>query len=645
MVADLHPGDPARSHAHALLMASEAQRESGSPREGAALAKAAAELAESQGEHEVAAQAHALRALHQVRMGELESAVASGQQALACFGPLGLSAARSRAHSTLSLAYERAGLKTLAVTQAATALEMARDVKDLAAECWALIRLGSAANEAEDQHGLDLLGEALELARRLPQDDEEILFSALNNLSRRWVVEADRMAADPTQARGNLLLALPLAEEAAQLARHGFAVATAAANLGGVHRRLGHAAEAGQHFRRALSEAESHGYAGLAATVRVALASLDLETAPSAQRREALSLLLDAPAAGIDPDLALQARRTLVEGCKQMGDAQAALAHMERLHAEVQATQARRSNLQTRLLFNHAELDQARHASERARLAAELERLRADAERQTAQRLAVDRSLLEREVAARTADLQRATQAAEAANSAKSTFLSIISHEFRNPLNGLIGMLELARRRSVDQRQTDQLLKATAAARQLSGIFDSILNYVDADARPADLQTEIDLRKLLQAAVQSRTDAALTRGLDLQIACAVELPAQVRVDARRLGEILDALLDNALKFSSPGPVVLEAAWQPANPGLSQLRLAVKDTGPGLAPDLRQRLFHPFELGDSSTTRTQGGLGLGLALAQRLAQSLGGELGVEGHPPAGTCFWVSIPVHR
>lgn len=115
------------------------------------------------------------------------------------------------------------------------------------------------------------------------------------------------------------------------------------------------------------------------------------------------------------------------------------------------------------------------------------------------------------------------------------------------------------------------------------------------------------------------------------------------LDATRLGQILDALLDNAVKFGSPGPVRLSAAWQPAAAGPAQLRLAVSDAGPGLPPGLQERLFHPFELGDGSNTRAHGGLGLGLALAQRLAQSLGGELGVEDHPPTGSSFWVRVPV--
>lgn len=630
---------PAAGDLLALLAAAEAARAHGVPRQGAAWAQTAARLANERGEPRLAADAMALLALHQVRLGELEQAADSGQQAVSHFAALGPSVARARAHNTLSLAYERAGLCALAVSQAATALEMARELADPSAECWALIRLGTAADEADAQHGLELLGEAVELARHLPIPEEEVLFTALNNLSRRLVVEADRHMDDGDRARATLQTALSLAEEAVQRAAPGFAAATAAANLGGIHRRLGHADEARRHFSEAMAIADQRSYAGLAATLRLARASLDVEVDPGAAQRQALARLLDGPAEAVDPDLAVQARRTLVQACRAQGDVEGALQHLERLHQEVLAALKRRSDLQARLLFNHAELHHARHAAERSRMTAELERLRADAEQRNAHRLALDRDLLEREVAARTVELQQAMEAVQAASRAKSEFLSIASHELRTPLNGVVGMVELARRNTTEPRQAQRLATAAESAQKLSRLIDSILQYVHADRPPPAAATEVDLRALLQ----TWGDAARARGLPLAVDVDPALPPRVRVDGDRLGQIVAVLLDNAVKFSSPGPVRLEAGWQPSSSGPAALRLAVSDVGPGLAPELRQRLFSPFELGDGSSTRTQGGLGLGLALAQRLAQTLGGELGVEPHPPAGSSFWVRVPV--
>lgn len=629
--------------AAALLAAAGTPEARAAPRQGAALARQAAELAISQGNEPLAADAEALLALHLVRAGELESAVSAGRQALARFAPGGPSVVHSLAHSTVSLAYERAGLYTFAVAHAAAALSMARELGAAAAECWALIRMGTAADESKGQHGLELLAQATALARELPGQEPELLFSALNNLARRQVVEADRLQADPARARAALQAALPLAEEAAQWARPGFTFATAAANLGGIHRRLGHAAEARHHFVQALDAARQGGYSGLCSTVELALATLDVQSEASPAHLAALARLLDGQGGVADPDLRLQARRQLVDGSRACGDAAGALQHMERLHADWLAVQAHRSDLQSRMLFNQAELDQARHAAERATLAAEVQRLRAESERQTARRLSLDRDLLEREVAARTWELQQATAVAQAASRAKSTFLSIVSHELRTPLNGMTGMLEVALRRATDERQVRQLQTALGAGRKLVGLVGSILDYVDAETGNPGEPTDVDLRGLLGAAVEARAADAQAKGLAIAIDCDAAVPALVRVHGHRLDQILAALLDNALKFSDPGEVRLEARWTAGSGAPAQLHLSVSDTGPGLAPDVLQRLFHPFEPGDGSSTRVHGGLGMGLALAQRLAQSLAGDLGVEPNPPHGTRFWVRLPV--
>ena len=632
----------------AALAAGEAARARGDHRAGADLARQALALAEARGDAALAADARALLALLLVRLGDLEGAVACGQRALAHLATGPATAALSRLHSTLSLAFERAGLHTLAVQHAASALEMARAVGDTTAECWALNRLGTAIGDggsggaSGDDDGLALLEEALDLARRLPGPTET--FAALNNLARRWMVRADRLT--DTAARQALQQALPLAEAAMAIAEQGmpgFALATAAANLGGLCQRLGDPVQADAHYSRALALARQHGYTGLAATVALAQAGLALSIDPTPQARAALAELLAGPDAGIDPDLRLQERRALADACRIAGDLAGAVVQLEQLHAEALADRARRSDLQTRLLIHRTELDQARHAAERARLDAELERLRADAERRTAHQLALDRDLLEREVSARTAELARAKAVAEAGNRAKSAFLSIVSHELRTPLNGMLGMLELARRRAADARQDGQLAAALTAGRQLNRLFDHILNYVAADAQAPAAAEPADLRALFGSLHQAFQPAALARGLTLVSVVDPALPALLPVDGQRLGQILETLVDNAIKFSHQGTVRLHARWQPAADGPAQLRIDVADQGPGLGDDLLARLFRPFELGDGSSTRQHGGLGLGLALGRRLAQGMGGTVGVDNQAPAGCTFWVAVPV--
>jgi len=641
MAEALLPADDGRT----LLAAADAARARGAQRLATDLARQALALAETQGDADLAADAQALLALLLVRLGDVEAAVASGQRALAHLAAGPPTAALSRLHSNLSLAFERAGLHTLAVQHAASALDIARTVRDTAAECWALNRLGTAIGGGAgigDDEGLPLLEEALGLARRLPGPTET--FAALNNLARRWMVRADRLAG--ADARAALQQALPMAEAAMAIAEGGmpgFALATAAANLGGLYQRLADPGQAAAHYGRALALARQEGYTGLAATVELALAGLDLTIDPTPQARAALAGQLARADAGIDLDLRLQVRRSLIDACRAAGDLAAALAQLEHLHAEAMADQARRSDLQTRLLFNRTELEQARHAAERARLDAELERMRADAEHRAAAQLALDRDLLEHAVAARTAELVRAKAVAEAANRARSAFLSIVSHELRTPLNGMLGMVELARRRAVDPRQSDQLATAVASGRHLNGLFDHILNYVAADTQAPPSAGAADVPALLEGVRQTWLPVAQARGLVLDVHADPALPGPLPVDGPRLGQILEALVDNAIKFTSQGRVLLHAAWQPAGDRPAHLRLEVADTGPGLTDDMQARLFRPFELGDPSSTRRHGGLGLGLALAQRLAQGMGGQVGVDNHAPHGCTFWVSVPV--
>ena len=128
--------------------------------------------------------------------------------------------------------------------------------------------------------------------------------------------------------------------------------------------------------------------------------------------------------------------------------------------------------------------------------------------------------------------------------------------------------------------------------------------------------------------------------LDLQLPAT--LPDPLLLDGQRLIQIVDALVDNAVKFGQTGMVRLQARWLPGETGTGHLRVEVADDGPGLDDAVVARLFRPFEMGDASSTRSHGGLGLGLALAQRLAHGMGGDVGVDNHPPTGCTFWVNVP---
>ena len=183
--------------------------------------------------------------------------------------------------------------------------------------------------------------------------------------------------------------------------------------------------------------------------------------------------------------------------------------------------------------------------------------------------------------------------------------------------------------------------RARGAQRLATDLARQALALADTQAPPS--AGDADVPALLEGVRQTWLPVAQARGLVLDLRADPALPGPLPVDGPRLGQILEALVDNAIKLTSQGRVLLQAAWQPAGDRPAHLRLEVADTGPGLTDDMQARLFRPFELGDPSSTRRHGGLGLGLALAQRLAQGMGGQVGVDNHAPHGCTFWVSVPV--
>lgn len=619
----------------------------GDHRQAAELSARAARRAEALGDDAGAADALSEVALNQVRLGDLPTATASGHQALSKCTVQPMSVLCSRIHSTLSLAYERAGLHTFAISHADKALEIARHCQDPTAECWALIRLGTAdADSDHPEMGLSTLQQAVAMAGGL--QDRYALFAALNNLSRRWVVHSDRLAHSGEDPQPALRQALPLAEEASQLPATGasaFIAATSMSNLASIHARMGQPVQARTHFLSALDIALHHGYDGLIVTLRLALACLDLKASPSPQARAVVQQFIDDEQSGkgVDPDMLLEARRALVRAYRESGNMVGALAQMEQLHEALKSAQARRVDLQSQLLFNRAELDRARLAVELAQLEAQRQRVRADAEEELTRQLAEAKGQLEQLVAARTAELASAKAAAEAASRAKSSFLATVSHELHTPLNGLIGMVNLASRRAADPRQIELLGRATASAWELNALFDNILDVVAADADAPAMLRPVALHDLLESCRHKREAAAQAKGMAVRVEMSPSLPAQVLVDGTRLSRTLDVLLDNAIKFSSHGPVRLLASGQALAPGQWLLRLEVRDIGLGISPEMRERLFQPFEMGDASNTRVHRGLGLGLALAKRLAESMGGRIGVETEAGQGSGFFVVLEV--
>ena len=268
-------------------------------------------------------------------------------------------------------------------------------------------------------------------------------------------------------------------------------------------------------------------------------------------------------------------------------------------------------------------------------------------EKNTAAELERHRHHLEALVEERTASLSVAKEAAEAASRAKSTFLANMSHELRTPMNAIMGMTGLALRHATDPKLRDQLAKVEQASRHLLGVINDILDISKIEAEHLTLEhVSFGLGDVLNSLVSLSGQKAREKGLKLRVDLAPEIiNLSMFGDSLRLGQILLNFLGNAIKFTEQGSITIRVRGADDGPDAVLLKFEIEDTGIGIAPEDQARLFTAFEQADGSTTRRYGGTGLGLAINKRLAQMMGGEVGVESRVGIGSTFWFTVRLDK
>ena len=241
-------------------------------------------------------------------------------------------------------------------------------------------------------------------------------------------------------------------------------------------------------------------------------------------------------------------------------------------------------------------------------------------------------------------EVDAARKEAEKANKAKSEFLAVISHEIRNPMNGIVGTCDLIMAEDLSRQQAEYLEIFRSSALSLLGLINDILDFSKIEAGKLEFQeVAFDIRDVVEEVSDIFLEMITRKHLELVVDIDPEVPDQVIADPSRLRQVLINLISNALKFTRKGEIVIHVATARRENGVVELEFRVTDTGIGIAPEHFDRLFESFTQINGTETDDYGGTGLGLAICRQIVEMMNGTIGVDSCPGQGSTFFFNLPV--
>jgi len=243
-------------------------------------------------------------------------------------------------------------------------------------------------------------------------------------------------------------------------------------------------------------------------------------------------------------------------------------------------------------------------------------------------------------------ELEIARRTAENANKIKSEFLADMSHEIRTPLNGVIGFINLLQKTELNQKQHDYITTIQKSANNLLAIINDILDFSKIEAGKLRIEyTPMDIRDCIDEVLNLLAPYAHEKNIALVPLIYSDIPSVVFGDPLRIKQIITNLVNNAIKFTEQGSVIIRVMLENQTNSHLTIRVNVSDTGVGLSPEEQKILFQAFNQAKVGTTRKFGGTGLGLVICKKLVEQMGGTIGVESEPQKGSTFWFTFQVSK